>query len=72
MPLMHCNECHHEWEGKENSLCDWCDSTGYVLKKKTGLESLLEYDSIMELFDRVVQAPPNVARVAPKGRQRKR
>lgn len=46
MPLLKCNECHHEWEGQKNSFCDWCscpDST--VLMEKTGLESFLaNYD----------------------------
>ena len=71
MPLMHCNECHHEWEGMKESLCGWCNSTGYVLLEKTGLE-LTDYDKIMEMFENLVQAPVNVATVAPKGRQRKR
>jgi hypothetical protein len=29
--LLHCNSCHHEWEGIQYSLCDWCGSTSYVL-----------------------------------------
>jgi len=42
MPLMHCMECHHEWESTtEESLCDWCGAAGYVLEEKTELEVML-------------------------------
>lgn len=39
MPLMHCMECHHEWEStSDRSLCDWCGAGGYVLEKETHFE----------------------------------
>ena len=39
MPLMHCMECHHEWESTSNkSLCDWCGAGGYILEKQTSLD----------------------------------
>jgi len=43
MSIMHCMECHHEWEStSQKSLCDWCGAGGYVLKSKTDLEKMLE------------------------------
>jgi len=43
MPLMHCIDCHHEWEStSENSLCDWCGGGAYVLESKTSLEKFCE------------------------------
>ena len=43
MPLMHCMECHHEWEATDKkSLCGWCGAGGYVLKDQTDLEQLIE------------------------------
>ena len=42
MPLMHCMECHHEWEStSDKSLCDWCGSAGYVLERKIPLEKII-------------------------------
>lgn len=44
MPLLHCNSCHHEWEGRLNSKCDWCGDSGNVLEEKTSLERFMEGD----------------------------
>jgi hypothetical protein len=41
MPLLHCKKCHHEWEGKNDSTCDWCGAEGYILEEQTDLEKLL-------------------------------
>jgi Cys-tRNA synthase (O-phospho-L-seryl-tRNA:Cys-tRNA synthase) len=41
MPLFHCDECHHEWEGGV-AVCDWCGAGGHVLVKKTPLEAMIE------------------------------
>lgn len=43
MPYLHCNRCHHEWEGHKNSKCDWCMSNGYVLEKETPLEKAIKF-----------------------------
>ena len=50
MPLMHCNKCHHEWEGSKRSKCDWCSSKGYILEEKTPLEKLINSKSMIERF----------------------
>jgi hypothetical protein len=43
MPLYHCNDCHHEWEGADDDcVCNWCGSDGYILEEKTPLEKMLE------------------------------
>lgn len=43
MPLLHCSECHHEWEAtNEEEVCDWCGAPGFVLEEKTELERMLE------------------------------
>lgn len=44
MPLLHCNSCHHEWEGRPNSKCDWCGDSGHVLEEKTSFERFVEGD----------------------------
>ena len=38
MPLLHCLQCHHEWEGGRYSKCDWCGVNGYVIEEKTPME----------------------------------
>lgn len=40
MPLYHCNNCHHEWEGMRTPtpICDWCKSEGHVIEETTPLE----------------------------------
>jgi len=38
MPLLKCLNCQHEWEGTEDSKCDWCDSGGRILEEETPLE----------------------------------
>ena len=42
MPLLHCNECHHEWEGKKEEKCSWCGKDSYVLEEKTSFELFVE------------------------------
>jgi len=43
MPLYHCKECHHEWEGDKEALtCDWCEGEAYVLDETTPLEDLIK------------------------------
>jgi len=42
MPLLHCNKCHHEWEGRITARCAWCGAGGYVLEDKTPLEKSIE------------------------------
>jgi len=44
VPLLHCNSCHHEWEGRPNSKCDWCGSHGHILEDKTSFERFVEGD----------------------------
>ena len=52
MPLIHCNECCHEWETSDvKSLCDWCGSDGFILKDKTDLETFLEQTDFFEESD---------------------
>ena len=41
MPLLKCTTCHHEWEGRAASACDWCGSPGRVLAAETPLEALI-------------------------------
>lgn len=44
MPLLHCTECHHEWESSEDEEeCDWCGGDSYMLDKNTPLSLLLSY-----------------------------
>lgn len=43
MPLLHCSNCHHEWESASfNESCDWCGAVSYVLTKKNPLEKMLD------------------------------
>ena len=55
MPLLHCKKCHHEWEGKNDSICDWCGAEGYILEEQTDLEKLLhdkqKLRELMNLFN---------------------
>jgi hypothetical protein len=44
MPLLHCDDCHHEWEGSKNSKCDWCGGKAYVLANETQFEKFVKYD----------------------------
>jgi hypothetical protein len=53
MPLYHCTKCHHEWEGgKRDNICAWCKAKGYILRKKTALESM-DVKRILERFKNV-------------------
>ena len=54
MPLLHCKECHHEWESAPMKLlgfggqlkCDWCGCDYFeILEEKTELEKLVENKS---------------------------
>jgi len=43
MPLMHCNDCHHEWDStSDKSLCDWCGESGYILDPQSLLDKFCE------------------------------
>lgn len=34
MYLLHCKECHHEWESCEKiGTCDWCGAGSYLLQE---------------------------------------
>lgn len=30
---LHCNTCHHEFQGKEGTKCDWCKADSYILSQ---------------------------------------
>jgi hypothetical protein len=52
MPVIHCKKCHHEWEGKFHSKCDWCGAESYVLEEQSDLENLLyDKDKLRELVE---------------------
>jgi len=39
MPILHCKNCHHEWESPHSKeFCDWCGSDSYMIKEMTELE----------------------------------
>ena len=38
MPHHKCRNCMHEWVGKLNSKCDWCEGISRVLEKETPFE----------------------------------
>ncbi len=43
MPWLHCSNCHHEYYGSDHKeICDWCNSTGYIIEEKTSLETMCE------------------------------
>lgn len=43
MPLLHCSNCHHEYEGIDyKEICDWCGSPGYIIDEKTPVEKMCE------------------------------
>ena len=48
MPLLHCEDCHHEWEGSRDSKCDWCGGESYVLEPQTSLERALSIHDVGE------------------------
>lgn len=53
MPLLHCNHCHHEFEGNKTDLCGWCDSPAHIIQEQTDLEKMLEekrLDGILRKF----------------------
>ena len=50
MPLLHCNKCHHEWEGNPISKCDWCNNDGYILEEKTVIEEAFFGEHIREVI----------------------
>lgn len=58
MPLLHCSNCHHEYESYnedwEHDLCDWCGSTPYLIKEKTELELMVESaDELIEILKKL-------------------
>lgn len=42
MPLLHCKECQHEWEGNKDSKCAWCGGESYILEEHTALEKAIK------------------------------
>ncbi len=51
MPLFHCNDCHHEWEGnKYMTRCGWCNGSSYILEEFTPLEKMLKCDKFWEMI----------------------
>lgn len=43
MPLLHCHECHHEFEAvSKDDQCDWCGAPAYILKEHTEVEQLIK------------------------------
>ncbi len=40
MPVLHCLKCHHEWEGRATSVCDWCGAGARILREHSDLEML--------------------------------
>jgi|WetSurMetagenome_2_1015567.scaffolds.fasta_scaffold06458_14 hypothetical protein len=44
MPLLHCKDCHHEWEGNKSSRCDWCGGKSYILQEESSFEKFVKYD----------------------------
>ena len=45
MPLLKCRDCMHEWEGKLNSICDWCGGNSRMLEKETPFEKCIKNHS---------------------------
>lgn len=41
MPILHCLSCHHEWEGRANSMCAWCGAGSCVLAEQSELERMV-------------------------------
>lgn len=41
MPILHCLKCHHEWEGRAHSVCDWCGAGARILREQSELEAML-------------------------------
>jgi len=41
MPVLHCKECHHEWEGRRSDRCDWCGAGALVLEAQSAFEKML-------------------------------
>jgi hypothetical protein len=50
MPLLHCKDCHHEWESiNSRGRCLWCGGESYVLEEQTSLEKMMgSIDEIIE------------------------
>ena len=69
MPLMHCMECHHEWESTHHeSLCDWCGEAGYILEEETGLQKLTRevlalVPTVSEKYLKIKASNENTARM---------
>jgi len=58
MPLLHCSNCHHEYESYEKDwekdLCDWCGHIPYLIKEKTELELMVENaDELLEMLKKL-------------------
>jgi hypothetical protein len=56
MPLLHCKECHHEWEGESQSICDWCGAEGFILEEQTTLEKLLaDKENLARMVNKLIK-----------------
>lgn len=55
MPYLHCNSCHHEWEGRLHSICDWCGAGSFVLEAETPLEWALSHGSFYRVVKEMVK-----------------
>lgn len=58
MPLYHCSQCHHEFEGVKTTkltpiLCDWCGAPSYILEERTPLEKMCDDGIISKLLDKL-------------------
>jgi hypothetical protein len=42
MPVLHCDECHHEFEGQFGKKCGWCGAGSYMLAEQTELERFIK------------------------------
>ena len=52
MPLLHCENCHHEWETiEEEEICDWCGGGSYILESETPLSKMIK--NIDELIEKL-------------------
>ena len=56
MPLLHCKECHHEWEGMPDEKCDWCGAESFTLEEQTPLDKLLaDKENLARLVNKLIK-----------------
>jgi len=69
MPLLHCSNCHHEWEfigdDWEHDYCDWCGSTPYKIANKADIEKMenmltKQKDEWDEILERMGDTPDGI------------